>query len=284
MPRATRRSRLAAIGVRVGLVLAVLAAVSLSGCAETLFYHPVHGPSPLPRDAEEVVFESRDGTRLHGALVRARGEARGTVLVLHGNAGRLGDHLPISSWLTQHGFDVFAFDYRGYGLSEGSPDREGLHADALGALDHVLARDDVTPGRLAVWGQSLGGAVALAALGERGAGGIAAVVVESAFPTYRSVANAVLGGTALTRPLVALLVRDGLDPVDGLGALDDVPLLIAHGDADPVVPVSQGRVLARAAGPDARYWEVPGGGHLTLFLPGTEQARRLVDFLEEHVP
>ena len=177
------------------------------------------------------------------------------------------------------GYNVFVFDYRGYGDSEGSPERSGIIADSRAALDYIRGRKDIDGSRLLVLGQSLGGACALAALGEGSAEGVRAIAIDSSFLSYRGVANSVLGGTVLTKPLVWLLISPGHDPADSIGKLEGVPLLFIHGDADRLVKISNGRELFDAAPEPKRFIAVSGASHMHALEGSTKD--ELVKFFSE---
>jgi fermentation-respiration switch protein FrsA (DUF1100 family) len=224
-----------------------------------------------------VWFASGDGTRLHGWWLPAGGERLGTVVYFHGNAQNLTSHVGFVDWLPARGFDVFVFDYRGYGESAGTPSRGGIHLDALAALDHVRARPDAASDRLVVFGQSLGGAVALAALGDGGSAGVRGVAVDSTFASYVSMGNAALGGTFLTWPFAWLLLSDAHSPIDTVSELAPIPLLVVASPKDPVVPIAQGRALFAAAREPKAFVElaIPRHPAATECADGRE---RLVEF------
>jgi len=254
------------------------------GC-NRLFYYPTsreyRAPSDLDIPVEEVRFRSEDGTELHGWLLKP-GEDRaavGTVVHFHGNARNLTAHVGLVDWLAERGFNVFLFDYRGYGKSDGRPKRSGVIADSRAALTYIRGRDDIDGDRLLVLGQSLGGACALAALGEGSTEGVRAVAIDSSFLSYRNVANSVLGGTFLTKPLVWLTVSSDHDPEDSIAELEGLPLLFIHGDADGVVRISNGRELFEAAPEPKRFLQVPGARHLHAIEGETKE--QLVKFFAE---
>src|SRR5688572_15871412 len=102
----------------------------MTALLNTLLYFPSRTFYATPADAglghEDVAFVADDGTRLHGWWIRAHGQpAIAHVLLCHGNAGNIGDRVLHAKYLAEAGVDVFLFDYRGYGKSEGSPDEEG---------------------------------------------------------------------------------------------------------------------------------------------------------------
>ncbi len=84
---------------------------------------------------------------------------------VHGNAGNMSAHWPLVSWLPERNVNLFMFDYRGFGESEGTPSQEGLLDDTKSAIDYVRHRADVNPERTVLLGQSTGGNNVLAAVG-----------------------------------------------------------------------------------------------------------------------
>jgi fermentation-respiration switch protein FrsA (DUF1100 family) len=186
------------------------------------------------------------------------------------------------AWLAKSGFDVFAFDYRGYGRSSGSPDLDGLHLDAAAALDRLMTMPEVDPDRIVVLGQSLGGALALTAVADHPQKHrLRALVVEGAFSGYREIAREKLDGFWLTWPLqgpLSLTIDGRYRPVDAVATLAPLPLLIIHGEDDEVVPPGHGEALFRAAGEPKTLWRLPGTGHIQAFAT-VENRRRLTAFL-----
>lgn len=273
--------------LRGALVLAcILVGMTLQGC-NSLFYHPDAYPyrarAAVP-SAEDVAFASQDGTQLHGWFVHAQGAAKGTVIYFHGNAQNLTSHYSFVDWLPAQGFDVFAFDYRGYGKSKGSASRQGLHEDSLAALNYVCQRPDVDTNRLLVFAQSLGGACATAALGESGFK-VRGVALDSTFAHYIGMGNEVLGGTFLTYALAWLLLSNSHSPADSIANIAPTPILCLHSPLDPVVPIEQGRELYAAAGKPKQFVEVRRLGH-PIATSSRVERERLVQFflncLREH--
>lgn len=269
--------------------LLFLAAALLAGCGNGLFYQPDHvdygTPARFGQSYRDVWFTSRDGTRLHGWFVPAVGKPKATVVHFHGNGQNISAQYAFAAWLPQAGYNVFTFDYRGYGKSAGSPDREGIRDDALAALDYIASRKDTGTPNLVIFGQSLGGAIAIVAAAEHKQD-LRAVIIESTFASYRSIAHdkaeqvPVVGSAAGSAP--SLLASKEYDPIDYIGRISPIPLMLLHGTADPVIPFAHGERLYQKAGSPKQFVVVQGGGHIEAFSRFLPQTRPVVlRFLEQ---
>lgn len=253
----------------IGLLVAALVTgyLVLWSVADKLFYYPsqqIYGTGDeLDVQPKDVAFQAPNGPLLHGWWLAPHGKHRGTVVYCHGNAANLTLHARYAEWMSKKGLAVLVFDYRGYGKSEGSPTRDGTVADALAAVDYALARD---PNRTIVFGHSLGGAIAIVAAAQRPA--VRAVVAESTFPSYRTIAAATAPAFGA---LVPLFISEGQDPITYLPALKARPLLVIHGEDDHIVPVALGRELFAAASQPKELWIVPGARHFTPWLHVPEE-------------
>lgn len=261
-------------GRRLASRLAALLGTSLlSGCVQGLFFHPDNRAYGTPaalglRGATDVYFKTEDRSTLHGWWLPAdpaRGPARCTVLHVHGNAANISNHLPLVAWLPSSGVNVMMFDYRGFGLSGGKPSLDGVVADTEAALEAVHRQPGATPGRLVVLGQSLGGASALRAVARHRVGRIQALIVDSAFASYRDVAHDVarrIKVLAIFAPVLKRTLPGPEDDPESAAAVLGVPLWVLHGDADEVIPIAHGRRIFNAAREPRHWTSLPGAGHL----------------------
>jgi len=273
------------------LAAGLLLPLFLLGCSGMFFYPTrdrYENPALDNAAPEDVWCDSGEGVRLHGFRLRpAVSPPRGTILFLHGNAENVRTHVNAVLWLVGAGYQVVAFDYRGYGRSGGTPDIPGVNEDGLAILDAAFRMEGVDRDRVAVLGQSLGGAVAVYAVANSPwKGDIQALIVDSAFAGYRRVVRDKLIAGIITLPLAwpaSWTVEDGYSPERWIGSVAPVPVIVIHGTRDGIVPFSHGERLYRLADEPKGFWKVENGGHTTaLFLP--EVRKRLLDFLDSTLP
>lgn len=249
------------------------------GC-DRVFYYPdarIRGtPADYDLAYEDVHFEAADGVRLNGWFLPAKsGDVRGTVIHVHGNAVNMTGHYECMRWLPDEGYNLFVFDYRGYGKSGGAISRQGSILDTEAALDFVRGRSEVDAERVFMIGQSLGGAVAIVTAARR-PGQIRGLVVEGAFTRYRDIARYHVGANALTMVLAwwyPMLLGDQFDPIESVALVAPTPVLIMHGAMDRVVPARMGRELFDAAKEPKEIWISEGMDHYQVWEDRAEEAR-----------
>ena len=141
-------------------------------------------------DYEDLRLPTPDGETLGAFFIRPsnNGLARNvTILMFHGNAGNIGHRVPIAKVLEENlGCHVLMLEYRGYGMSTGTPNEEGLMVDAQTALDHIRNRKDIKGTKIVVYGQSLGGAVAIQLVAKnQEAHDVIGLILENTFTSIR---------------------------------------------------------------------------------------------------
>jgi fermentation-respiration switch protein FrsA (DUF1100 family) len=223
---------------------------------------------------EEVTITTADGERLAAWWVPAR-EARGAVLIFHGNAGNISHRLDYLAMFHRLGYSTLIVDYRGYGRSSGSPSEQGTYRDAEAAWRWLTEARGVKPGDVVIFGESLGGAIA-AWLAARVAP--RALVIASSFTSVPE-----LGAQVYPFLPVRWLSRFSYDT---LGALQrvEVPVLIAHSREDDIVPFSHGRRLYEAARQPKQFIEMSGDHNEGFLFARPQWVAQLAAFLERHEP
>lgn len=274
-----RRLRVASALFRLSVIFLV------SGCTQT-FFQPERALIQTPERAglryETVKLRAADGVELFAWFLPARGTPQATVLFLHGNAENISTHFFNVAWMPSEGFNVLALDYRGYGGSGGTPSLAGVQLDIDAALEALLRRPDVDRRRIVLFGQSLGGALAIhyAARGKQ-RDALRAAIADSAFADYRAIVKEKLAGFFLTWPfqwLPALTVDNDYAPLASVRAVSPLPLLLIHGERDGIVPVHHSKRLYDAATEPKELWLVPEAGHVQS-VGDPALRRRLTEFI-----
>jgi len=262
----------------------------LTGCTHAFFQphsYIVSTPGQFGLEYQPVEFEAQDGTALFAWFLPARGAPKATVLYLHGNAENISTHFANVAWMPAAGYNVLAMDYRGYGGSQGKPTLEGVQLDIDAGMRLLLERPDVDPGRIIIFGQSLGGALAIHYVAHTNLrANVRAIVVDSSFSDYHLIAREKLASFFLTWPLQWLLpqltIENAFSPVASVQAVSPIPLLFIHGERDSTVPLSHSRRLFERAAQPKELWVIPNAGHIQAVRDKTVR-KRLAEFLDRHV-
>ncbi len=234
------------------------------------FPEGVGDPRELGLAAEDEWFSTSDGIKLHGWWMQ-KPEARGTLLFCHGHSGSLGHRVDLFRELLRLPLNVFAFDYRGYGRSDGAPSEQGLFRDVRAAYDHLTSCLGEVAERIVLFGQSLGGAVAIDGALHRQ---VAGLVVQSSFVDLRALARS--SSSRLPLHWIASNHFRNLDKVRRLR----VPKLFIHGTVDSTIPYAHGETLFEQAAQPKELLAVIGAGHHDVHVRGGDSYfRRLSSFV-----
>jgi fermentation-respiration switch protein FrsA (DUF1100 family) len=219
----------------------------------------------LPQ-AEEITLDTADGERVIVWHVPPR-DGKPVVLYFHGNGGSLRYRAERYRKLAENGIGLVALSYRGFGGSTGSPSEPGLMADAAAAYKFAVAR--YVPERIAVWGESLGGGVAVQiAAKER----IGRLILEAPFTSAAEVAQ-----RAYVIFPVRLLMHDQFRSDEYIGRVT-APVLVMHGERDNVVPFDLGERMVSLIAAPKKLVRFPDGGHNDLDVYGAiQEALKFLD-------
>jgi pimeloyl-ACP methyl ester carboxylesterase len=267
----------ALVGLLVLATLLAGATMMWSRWIDRVIFHPTRGVALRPSDVgisgEEIFLNTEDGLRIHAFWLPAPDSHR-ALLFLHGNAGNASHRLPNAAELVALDTSVLLLDYRGYGLSEGSPSEAGVYADARAGLEWLQEEKKIPESRIVVFGRSLGGAVAVDLAQDSELGG---VILESTFTSLSDMADSLL-------PFSAPLTRGRFDSRSKIRKLRS-PLLFFHGNRDEIVPYTLGQKLFEEA-PDPKAFEtINGAGHNdTTLVGGRRYFARIGEFLDTVVP
>ena len=218
-------------------------------------YHPdrvlVATGAELGRPWEDVLFKASDDVQLNGWFFPAGTNSRRrqlVVLICHGNAGNISHRLDTYAALLTTGVNVFAFDYRGYGRSQGRPSEEGTYRDAQAA--HAWLRQKGFAGtNIIPFGGSLGGGVAAELAVREPVGGL---VLQATFTSVPDMAAELFPWLPVRRfGTIRYETRSKLPRLH-------VPVLVMHSPADELVRFSHAQANFAAANEPKLFWEIQG--------------------------
>ncbi|MGB0561435.1 MAG: alpha/beta hydrolase [Spirulinaceae cyanobacterium] len=194
-------------------------------------------------------------------------DATYTLLYSHGNAEDLGEIDPVLNILQGAGFNVFAYDYRGYGTSDGRPSEQNTYADIAAAYQYLTENQNIPPEKIILFGRSVGGGPTIDLATQEP---VAGVILES---TFTQAFRVVIPFPLL--PFDKFYNQAKLPKVDS-------PVLIIHGTEDVTIPFSHGQTLFETAlPPKTSYW-VEGATHNDLvWVAGMEYPQVIQEFSEQ---
>ncbi|OGS28174.1 MAG: hypothetical protein A2297_03820 [Elusimicrobia bacterium RIFOXYB2_FULL_48_7] len=271
-------------------LLALAFLLLLCGCMTKSFLHPdkitYNNPGKDNLKYEDVYFNTEDGLKLHGWFLPAAGpSAKGTVIFFHGNACNITYNYQYIKWLPAESYNVFTFDYRGYGNSEGKPSISGTSRDAKAAMNYIKNRKDIAQDNLYVLAQSLGGNIALNILENNRYEGIKAAAIDSTFSSYRGIvkdkARAMPVVSWFRTPLSLVLIGNKYSAINKIGDVSPTPVLFIHGTKDSLVPYYHSALLYKAAREPKYFWTIPDGAHMDAFVShGTTYQQKLLEYFD----
>jgi uncharacterized protein len=246
------------LGIYLLLIIVIFPLV-VRGLEPYLTHHPSAFDGnknwALPSNTEETWLITADNIKLNAWFLHAPQPSKGTVLYSHGNGGNLTYVRGVAQDLVAHGLDVLIYDYRGYGRSEGSiPSETELNLDGDAAYDFLTKTRGVKIEKLAIYGLSLGTTVSTDVASRRPCG---ALVLEAPLSSASDMTSTML--PILPRALHWI----GKNKFESERKISSVkcPVLIAHGDADEMIPTEQGRKVFAAANEPKKLMIIPHGKH-----------------------
>jgi hypothetical protein len=222
-------------------------------------------PADIHLEFEDISLTTDDRVQITGWFVSSD-KSRGVVLFCHGNGGNISHRLEKIKILNNIGLDVFIFDYRGYGRSSGRPFEEGLYLDAEAAYTYLHNQRKVPSDKIILYGESLGGAVAVDLATNYETGGI---IIEGSFTSVPDMAK------RLVPFMPSFILSSRYNSYKKIANISS-PILIIHSADDEIVPFEMGRRLFNAA-PEPKEFVELKGGHNDAFLVSQETFIQAID-------
>lgn len=222
-------------------------------------------PSTYQDNNQILKLTTKDGVKI-SAVYLPNPQAKFTILYSHGNAEDLGEISPILAELRNLGFAVFAYDYRGYGTSEGNPSEKTAYKDIDAAYDYLTQKLGVSPERIILYGRSVGGGPSVDLASRQPVGGL---ILENTFvSTFRVVTQ------------ITLFPFDKFNNIEKIKKVRS-PVLVMYGKADTVIPFWHGEKLFAAANEPKMFLAIETAGHNNFRETGSkEYDRALQEFTQ----
>ena len=252
-------------------------------------------PSDLSLPCEELILKTAEGFNLSCWLIKADGTPRGTIIYLHGVSECKIVGLPMAARLHERGYNVFLYDSRRHGHSDGTYCTYGFYEkhDTSTIINYLSSREDLTVGKIGLFGSSMGAAIAIqvAALDKR----VVAVVAESGFATLRTIFDDYqkrmiklpwhyLRNMVIKRSeRLAHFKASAVSPLDAVKDVH-VPLFIIHGTADNLIKHTYSEMLYQNTDHPKELWLIQGAKHNNMAeVGGVEYERRILEFFDKNL-
>lgn len=259
------------------ILLLLLGLVLLNSCMylqqSSMIFFPYATLDQTPAEwglvYEDVFVDTEDGVRLHGWYIPRHGSKQ-ALLFFHGNAGNISHRGASVEIFHRLGLNVFIFDYRGYGKSQGKPDEKGLYKDARAAWRYLSKERGFGQEEIILFGRSLGGAVAAELAAEIQPGGL---ILESTFSSAKDVANAVF-------PVLSRLIflRYDFDTATHVRRVA-CPVLVLHSPDDEIIPFRLGEKVFQAANEPKSFVKMRGDHNSGILMSQPDYERALGVFV-----
>ena len=215
-------------------------------------YHPSKTIERSPQDIglkyEDVNLKTDDGVQINGWFIPHKLPTV-TILFCHGNAGNDSDRLDTIQFFHSLNLNVFIFDYRGYGKSQGKPTEIGTYKDTMSAYRYLEARNDIDTSKIIFYGESLGGAMAIELATKTKPAG---VIINSTFTSVPDMSKEIYPWLPIQK-----LIKYRYDSLSKIKAVQ-CPILIMHSKQDDIVPYHHGRKLFDAANQPKEFLDLKG--------------------------
>ncbi|KAL8894111.1 MAG: hypothetical protein Q9192_004607 [Flavoplaca navasiana] len=214
-------------------------------------------------DYEDLRIPTLDGETLSAFFIRPSNKRQAkklTILMFHGNAGNIGHRVPIAKVLEENiGCNVFMLEYRGYGLSTGTPDENGINIDSQTAIDYIRNQDETRNDKIVVYGESIGGACAIRLVASnQDAGDVVGLILINTFTSIRKLIPSVMPPAKY----IAGLCHQYWNSEETLPLITKIPIMFMSGLKDEIVPPSHMKQLFSICKAPRKIWrDFPKGTH-----------------------
>lgn len=267
--------------VIIAISIYAVLSVYVYAMQSSLIYYPnmpgrnlVASPENIGLTYQDVDFVTDDNIKLHGWFI-PNNNAKGTVLFFHGNAGNISHRLDSIAIFNSLQLNVFIFDYRGYGQSEGKVTEKGTYKDAEAAWNYLNDTLGINGEQIIIFGRSLGASIATWLARKHTP---AALVIESGFSSVPTMGQRLY--PFLPIRWLAHLKYDTKQYVKNIAC----PVMVAHSKDDEIIPFEEGREIFEAAPEPKQFLEMRGGHNDGFMVSGSNYVEGLKLFIHDALP
>ena len=218
-------------------------------------------------------FKAESGRRINGWLLKSKTEKpKISVFALHGNSGNLKSQYHHFTDLTKYGFQIFLFDYPGFGYSEGKSTRENAVEDSFSVFEFFKNLEEIKNTSKIIYGQSIGGNFSIP-VAAKNQDAIEGLVLEGTFTNFKDVAKRkvpILGN---------LVIKDNYDNRLNLKNFKK-PILIVHSKEDKTIPLEMGKQLYENANEPKEFFEIDRPHINGIFYYGKEISEKIYKIIQ----
>jgi len=210
-------------------------------------------------------FKTDDKTTLDAIYIKTTKKSKGLIVVVNGMMENMSLRFTKWLWIVDSGYDVFTFDYRGYGDSKAEADLAGFRDDVASALKYAHSLDEDR--KIILVGQSMGGTYVIDALSLENYDYVSLAVIDSTFTGFASNLSSLMMKTVVLFPLSWTPYTFSPSEYNAIKNVEHVktPLLFVSGDSDFITGSSNSKALYEKATTQKAIWIVEDAGHVEGF-------------------
>jgi len=228
-------------------------------------------PKAFGFDYEDIYIKTEDGQTINAWFIPAKNNTNLTILFSHGNGGNISHRIDKITILRNLGLNVFIYDYRGYGKSQGKPSEEGIYLDIQAAYNYLIKEKGLKPDDIIAYGESLGAAVNVNLASQVK---LKALILEGIFSNAKDMSKEVYPF------LPVFLIRSKFDSLSKIKQIT-MPKLFIHSKDDEIVPIHLSKKLFNAA-PGEKTFTTIAGGHNTCHIDSQDEyIKSIASFVEK---
>jgi len=231
-------------------------------------------PKDFNLNYKEVFIKTPDNINLCGWFIK--GDSKSIILYFHGNAGNISTRLEIVKMFVDSKFNVFIFDYRGYGKSTGKPTEKGIYLDTLSIYKYLTENENINIENIIVYGESIGCAFATY-LAEKEK--VSLLILQSPFSSALDMASFLF--PYIPKFFLKLIISVEFDNLSRIKKIN-IPKLIIHSIDDEIVPFKFAQKLFIQASHPKEFLTTRGLHNQTIYNNKDEYIKKINEFIERY--